>query len=266
MATDTQEDNKRGIPLPSIETLLNFIQDRDARLGLVLSVFLLLLLVFAWFSRAYGGITQGGFFGVIQAFGAFLALATCFVIFFKAIDGSILPKIIVWYFTSLLLLTVSAFWVQAILRTPAPFLIEARCFADLWSQGCPLGTPMAQSIQAAPVQSDTSKGAPDPRNRVFVQFSGSLDRAEVTRVSLALKQKGWNVRGAESGGERTAQAVGIDQVRYFHAEDEALAKDLAADYNALGGWPGFDPLSVALVTGHENRVPSGHLEVWTSVE
>ena len=271
MATDEPEAaelRKSRIEMPTIEKLLNFIQDRDARLGLVLSVFLLFLLIFVWFSNAYGGLSEGAISGLIRAFGVFLLLATSFVIFFKVIDGSILPQIIVWYFTSLLLLTVSAFWVQAVLRTPTPFLIEARCFVDPWSQGCPLGIPMAQKVEVVPLPTGPPQDLtrPDPRNRVYVQFAGALSRPDVTTVSKKLKDNGWNVQGAEQGGESTAQAVGIDQVRYFNKEDEALAKRLAREYNELAKWKGFDQLAVAFVAGHESRVPVGHLEVWTSVD
>lgn len=272
--SEVGERRKFETKMPTVEKLLSFIQDRDARLGLVLSVFLLFLLTFTWFSSAYGSIFEGGFFGLIRAFGVFLLLATGFVIFFKIIDGSILPRIIVWYFTSLLLLTVSAFWIQAILRPPAPFLVEARCFVDLWSQGCPLGTPIAQNVEVAPSPKiESPQGSsqetiykPDKRNRVYVQFAGTLSRQEVTKVSLKLKEGGWNVQGAERGGERTAQAVGIDQVRYFHGEDKVMAENLATKYNEFASWQGFDQLSVAFVAGHESRVPVGHLEVWTSVD
>ena len=268
--TDKREATERDkvlIEIPTIEKLLNFIKDRDARLGLVLSVFLLFLLIFVWFSRAYGGISDGGLFGLIRAFGLFLLIATGFVIFFKVIDGSILPRIIVWYFTSLLLLTVSAFWIQAILRTPTPFLIEARCFVDLWSQGCPLGTSIAQNVQIATFKNEPAdQHSPDTRNRVYIQFAGALSRKEVQSVSVKLQSRGWNVQGAEQGGERTAQAVGINQVRYFHEEDNDLAMRLATEYNKLAKWDGFHHLAVAFVAGHESRVPGGHLEVWTSVE
>lgn len=272
--SEAAERSKFQMKMPTVEKLLNFIQDRDARLGLVLSVFLLFLLIFVWFSSAYGGVFEGGFFGLIRAFGAFLLLATGFVIFFKVIDGSILPRIIVWYFTSLLLLTISAFWVQAILRTPAPFLVEARCFVDLWSQGCPLGTPIAQKVEVAPpARTESQQGSPpdttykpEKRNRVYVQFAGALSRKEVTEVSLMLEREGWNVQGAERGGERTAKAVGIDQVRYFHKEDKDIAKHLATKYNKFASWRGFEQLAVAFVAGHDSRVPVGHLEIWTSVD
>jgi len=279
VATDKPESDEEGkedsqIKMPSIEQLLNFIQDKDARLGLVLSVFLLFLLVFVWLSRSYGGVFEGGFSEVIRAFGVFLLSATAFVIFFKAIDGSILPRIIVWYFTSLILLTVSAFWIQAILRSPTPYLIDAKCFIDLWSQGCPLGTSLAQPIAvASSPEEQSSQGStskvpyiPPTRNKVFVQFAGSLSRDDVTRVSMALTKESWNMDDADRGGERTAQAGGIDQVRYFHAEDLELAKQLAASYNKLATWKGFDELAVAYVSGYESRMAVGRIEVWTSVD
>jgi len=264
--TDENESGKslKG-SMPTVEKLLNFIQDKDARLGLVLSVFLLFLITFVWFSNTYGG----GFSSLLRTFGTFLLLATGVVIFFKVIDGSILPRVIVWYFTSLLLLTVSLFWVQAIIRTPAPFLVEARCFVDLWSQGCPLGISVAQKVQIAPPPDATQQSGsePDKRNKVYVQFAGALLRENVIKVSMKLLKEGWNVQGAERGGERTAQAVGIDQVRYFHSEDQDIAKRLATRYNELASsWPGFDQLSVAFVAGYESRVPVGQLEVWTSVD
>lgn len=274
MTNELKAPQSRKFQMPSIEKLLNFIQDRDARLGLVLSVFLLFLLIFIWFSNAYGSVTEGSFLDLIRAFGMFLLLATGFVIFFKVIDGSILPRVIVWYFTSLLLLTVSTFWIQAILRTPAPFLIEARCFVYLWSQGCPLGTSIAQTVEvASPPETETERDSlpnttyiPVKSNRVYVQFAGALSREKVTEVLLKLKGEGWNVQNASRGGERTAKAVGIDQVRYFHEEDEDIAMQLGTKFNELASWRGFDKLAVAFVAGHKSIVPIGQLEVWTSVD
>jgi len=270
---EAQKSSKYTIAMPTIASLLRSIQDRDARLGLVMTLFIALLATFIWFGNAYGS-AFGNIEGLFRAFVLFLLLSVGFVLFFKAIDGSIIPKIIVWYFTFMVLATLSVFWVQAILRTPSPFLVEARCFVDIWSQGCPLGAPMAKFVELAPLEkglSPENKSSevgyrPDSRNKVFVQFSGELSRENVAQVSVALKEHSWNVQGASRGGERTAQAVGIDQVRYFHKEDEALAKNLAIEYNALAKWEGFDRLSVAYLDGYESRVPIGQLEVWTSVD
>lgn len=276
MAEEGEVSELSKVQIPTIEKLLGFIQDRDARLGLVLSVFLLLLITFVWFSSAYGSVLGGGFFDLLRAFSVFLLLAAGVVIFFKAIDGSIIPRIIVWYFIFLLLITISAFWVQAILRTPTSFLVDARCFVDLWGQGCPLGTAIAKEVIAASppdiehtsgqLQPQDTSYKPDKRNTVYVQFSGELSRENIKEVSLKLNSLGWNVQGADRGGERTAQAVGIDQVRYFHREDKDLATNLAIKYNELAGWQGFDQLTVAFVAGYKSTIPMGHIEVWTSVD
>lgn len=255
---------------PDTLKLLGFISDRDARLGLVLSVFVLIALVAIWVSQALGGATGPNLGELLQTL--FWAMIGCagFVVFFKAIDGTIVPRLILWYVTVLALLTVSVFWVQSILRTPTPFLIEARCFADPWAAGCPFGIVLAKDIRPAPVaaenSTDKSQAPPDPRNRVFIQFAGALARSSVVDLSRDLVKVGWNVQGADRGGERTASAAGVDQVRYFFPGDEALARRLARSYNQKANWDGFDPLSVAFVDGFENRVAPGHLEVWTSVD
>lgn len=313
-AQDGPDGGTRKGAMPSVKDLLGFIGDKDARLGLLMAVFVLFLTVGAWFVQAFGGdLGVAGVEGVLRMLGTILVGLAGFVIFFKAIDGTRVPQVIVWYATALVLLTVSIAWVQTVLRTPVPLLVEARCFANPWNQGCPLGPAQATDIavvevlpplepsieidpEATPDGSDPgdppvtgSAPPPDPdsaagvlsiaeglgfdytpngrANRVFVQFAGALSRDRVIWVSMALRDElGWNVQGADRGGERTAAANGVDQVRYFRPEDKALATALARAYNALGVWDGFEPLNVALLTGFEGSVPPGHLEVWTSVD
>lgn len=166
------------------------------------------------------------------------------------------------------MLTISIFWIQAVLSTPVPFLIEAKCFVDPWSQNCPLGPVLATTVESTVSQPiPTPEETPPPENnRVFVQFAGALSREDVTNVSEQLASIGWNVEGASRGGERTAGAAGIDQVRYFHSSDAKMAAQLANDYNRLADWNGFDPLSVAEIQGFGARVPLGKIEIWTSVD
>lgn len=268
---DSTDQHNLRFGIPPIKWLLTNIQHQDARLGLVISVFLLLLLCFSWISGSYGGVSEVNFADLIYYLIMFLVLAVGIVIFFKVLDGSILPRIILWYVTTLLLITFSLFWMQALLRTPTVFLIDARCFTDPWSQGCPLGTPTPTTLVAAPsneslVSDSQNASPPDPRNKVFVQFAGALTRQAVIDVSTTLENRHWNIQGAARGGERTAQAVGINQVRYFHKEDKNLATQLATEYNATAKWEGFNKLSVAFVDGYTARVSPGVLEVWTSVD
>lgn len=269
--SDNTDQHNLRFGIPPVKWLLTNIQHQDARLGLVISVFLLLLLSFTWITGSYGTISKMSFSELTYSLIIFLILAAGIVIFFKVLDGSILPRIILWYVTTLLLITVSLFWMQALLRTPAVFVVEAKCFVEPWSQGCPLGKSIPTTIVEAPrkeVQNSNTQNLPfpDSRNTVSVQFAGTLTRQAVIDVSTTLENRHWNIQGAARGGERTAQAVGINQVRYFHKEDAELAKQLATEYNATAKWPGFIKLSVAFVDGYTARVSPGVLEVWTSVD
>lgn len=268
-----KSDNPKDGTLGSLRAsdLLKFIQDKDARVGLVLSLFILFLLVSSWFFRSFGSVfADDGLWGLFTTLGWLLVAAAGFIVFFKAIDGTVVPRVIVWYFTIIALMTTSIFWVQAILRQPIPLLIEARCFVDPWGQACPLG-PLEVAKVVPPPKDDDPTQATTPfsiprNNRVFVQFAGTLSRDDVTAASLLLVAEGWRVEGADRGGERTAKAAGVDQVRYFHETDADAAANLARSFNQIANWSGFDPLSVAKVRGYETSVPLGHLEIWTSVD
>ena len=96
---NSSEKNKDKPELSGILGTLKFIQDKDARLGLVASIFVLLVLASSWFIRSYGGIaTEDGLFGIFSTLFYFLIASAGFLIFFKAIDGTIVPRVIVWYF------------------------------------------------------------------------------------------------------------------------------------------------------------------------
>lgn len=271
----SQSNNAKNGPMASVRLLdlLKFIQDKDARLGLVLSLFILLLLVASWFLKTFGGVfTEDGLAGLFSTLGWLLVAAAGFVVFFKAIDGTIVPRLIVWYLAVIVLLTSSVFWLQAVLRTPLPFLIEARCFAEPWGQGCPFGPVQAAVISPAPKPEEEAAGL-GPREavipedyRVSVRFAGAVPRDAVTAVSQRLAENGWQLDRPAEGGARTARAAGVDQVRYFHDEDGEAAERLALVYNRTANWPGFEPLSIARIEGHQAQVPLGYLEVWTSVD
>ena len=98
-------------------------------------------------------------------------------------------------------------------------------------------------------------------HRVFVQFAGSIDRAAMIAFSRALQASGWNVQGADQGGERVGSAAGTNEVRYGPPADRSLAEELAAEASArrtprLSG-PGLRAVAVPNITG-------GSLEIWLS--
>jgi hypothetical protein len=272
-----------NLGMPSVEKLLGLIVDRDARLGLTILVLVLMLLLFAWLVQTYRSVSQFDW-ELVRVLFLFVAVAVGLVVFFKAIDGSAIPKVILWYLTSMLILTATAFWIQTILRSPVSFLIEPSCFVHPWNQGCPFGSNASGKPEDAadvikktndsanPAQNEPSGNIaplqyrPESRNSVAVKFAGALSREDVVKVSLALQKAGWKVEGADRGGERTARAIGVNQVRYFHDDDKIMAAQLANQYNGLAKWVGFRPLSILFVPDNPSSLPVGWLQVWTNAE
>jgi hypothetical protein len=68
--------------------------------------------------------------------------------------------------------------------------------------------------------------------RVFVQFAGALQRENMIAFARGLRDQGWNVQGADQGGERTASAAGINVIRHGSTDDAAAAQDLARQVGA----------------------------------
>jgi hypothetical protein len=122
------------------------------------------------------------------------------------------------------------------------------------------GTPFGDGLvlrNIAFVQGD----APAPDERVFIQFA-AYPRKSIIDLASALVAAGWRVEGADRGGERIAGAEGLNEVRYFHAEDAQRAAALAAK---AGEWAGGRQFAVVdLSTGTYGQPKRGLLEIWIS--
>lgn len=135
---------------------------------------------------------------------------------------------------------------------------------------------------AASAKADTSRTAPDatalagqiavnPRattpvtvdavsiarpQTVYIQFAGRIARGRIVALNTALRSTGWRVSGKD--GERTANAAGLNEVRFHGEEDRAAADALAATLTgaSVGGAP---------VTARQlDVIRPGVLEVWIS--
>lgn len=115
-----------------------------------------------------------------------------------------------------------------------------------------------------PLPTETQVNEPDeaaialPQQQVFVQFAGLITRDSVRNMMLTLQAEGWNMQGAEGGGERTEAASGYNEVRYpsgAQADGELLAATLQR--LNLTGKP--------VVAVESGRVAADTLEVWLSV-
>lgn len=117
----------------------------------------------------------------------------------------------------------------------------------------------APTPQAAQTPSRPPAAAPRFTQLVFVQFAGSLDRADIQRMMRDLSND-WRVQGAERGGQRTAAALDTNQIRYNPAiaADAEAAAALATQVNAARVVP-------AEVKATANPlIRAGTLEVWLS--
>lgn len=64
---------------------------------------------------------------------------------------------------------------------------------------------------------------------VVVQFAGAITRDAVRSMMQGLQNSGWRVQGVSGGGERTAAAYRLNEVRFATPEDRAAAVELARE-------------------------------------
>lgn len=96
---------------------------------------------------------------------------------------------------------------------------------------------------------------------VYVQFARA-PREEIQLFSKQLREFGYNIPGEE----RLESAIGKNEVRYFHPEDEAAAKGLAANVTQVASTLRLELRSetraVSLTSYKGKKPPMGVLELW----
>lgn len=97
--------------------------------------------------------------------------------------------------------------------------------------------------------------------KLFIQFAG-YQRSEIVTLAAKLAEAGWTVEAADRGGERVVTAAGLNEVRYFHAGDAALAAALAEAISTAR--PGTGIAVKDLSASRYGKVAPGQLEVWIS--
>ena len=139
----------------------------------------------------------------------------------------------------------------------------------------PLGSDCNRSLS---IEANTSGIAPLPpvvvpppsfldvsAAKVFVQFAGFV-RQDVVAISTALAKDGWNIQGADQGGERLSAAAGLNEVRFFHSEDAGLANELASALKAkmAAEGRGIVVKDLSGLPEFAAKAPKGLLEIWIS--
>lgn len=122
-------------------------------------------------------------------------------------------------------------------------------------------TVMVVDVLTPPVgvASDLPTATPSiPSQQVVVQFAGLVTRDSVRNMMRMLQAEGWNVQGAEAGGERTEAAAGYNEVRYAPGA-QADAERLAATLQRLNltGKP--------VIAVQNDKISANRLEVWLSI-
>ena len=118
--------------------------------------------------------------------------------------------------------------------------------------------PRPDTFPPVVIASVDPKPPATPDQQVVVQFAGLLTRDSVRDLMLALQAQGWNMQGAEGGGERTGAASGYNEVRYS-GSSKAAAEQLAVELQKLN-------LTGKPIVAVENPdVAADTLEVWLSV-
>jgi len=117
----------------------------------------------------------------------------------------------------------------------------------------------------APILGGTARAETDfvaPSAEVFLLYAG-YDREQTGALATALLAAGWNVQGAERGGDRHDAARGLNEVRFFHPDDLEAARHLAGLVSAsLPGRPG---MALQDLSGTRHAQPAGtRFEVWIS--
>lgn len=172
----------------------------------------------------------------------------------------------------LLVIYLGAIFLQAITGNGIPQFAPAHCIASFGlSKECRITSPAAAgsipgatavAVSVPQASSTVAAEISIPRElTVFIQFAG-FTRERVVSLAQSLRGDGWNVPAAERGGERLGAAAGLNEIRYFHADDEAVARKLASSVASFLK----RPVQVKSLSGttYSNASPGKHLEVWIS--
>lgn len=198
----------------------------------------------------------------------------CVVIGSLSQMNGLLKTLISWALVLIFLAWLTALIVQILTQsyfTPpiatAPCLIkplDAQCTAILASADLPPGAPLPTIVPPQPSNSAEMPSQITPGdNLVYVQFA-VLPRSVVIDLSTQLVALGWDVAGADQGGQRLSAADRLMEVRYFNAEDKPRAELLANAVTDLR--KATPPVTLRDLSGTPmaKSVKPGQFEIWMS--
>lgn len=183
----------------------------------------------------------------------------------KAIDNERLMNALVWIaFLMFVFYILSILFSIMVYRRDVPSYVPAiyknpYCVMKFWVP-CDAGDDAALRAScddAGRKQLPTPPVKTTSNARVFIQFAGAIDRQEIRDLNAKLRGAGWNVQS--DSGERTAAAIGFNEVRYRSPGDEKAAEALAQFMNEIKL---SKAKTVAKLTG--SLVAENSIEIWIS--
>lgn len=96
--------------------------------------------------------------------------------------------------------------------------------------------------------------------RIYLQFNVLMDRDIARVLARRLVNIGWDVIGADKGGEQVDSDININEVRYYHAVDRTAAHFLAKNLQSL--WD--RRVKVANFSNSGLKASIGLIEIWIS--
>lgn len=161
----------------------------------------------------------------IAGLGVLLYLLTIIV------TDAIIKRVMAWFVSLLIMAVILVFFVSAVFpgRT---VIAPAACLVRFWERCEAVGDEIAERNYTPPPEVKSS--IPPGRNqisfsqyRVSMHFAGTIRRQDAIATTTKLSNMGWQVVRPDRGGERTTNAVGLNEVRYSDLRDDEAAKALA---------------------------------------
>lgn len=293
--TDTQT-NTPSSSASTLKWLLDLITKRDRDLGLYFAT--ALAIIFTAIMALQAGVTADGLQPFVWLIGRVVIAAGLLIFAFHLLRRSALVGLI----ANLLVIVCTIYFLAGVIQVMSnnrlhPPLAHAACFFNPFQAACPLSatytTAAVEEASIVEVTQDpldapiigqinrvTDSGetisepliltkaayTPPAENRVFVQFAGAVAREDVAAASRALLDAGWDVPNAERGGERTASAAGLNEIRYFNAGDANAALELARSFAGSASWVTPDMFKIRDLSGAGFSPQVTHqFEIWTSL-
>jgi len=292
--TDTQTNTPQA-PSSMLKWLLDLITKRDKDLGLYFAA--ALAIIFTAIMALQAGVTADGLQPFIWLIGRVVIAAAALIFAFHLLRKSPLIGLV----ANLLVVVCTVYFLAGVAQMMSsnmlhPPLAKAACFFNPFQGACPLsGTYTTAAVEQASVEEVTVDPTAEPifgqvtriedgevvseplvlekavflppaDNRVFVQFAGAMTRDAVVVASEGLTATGWDVPDAAKGGERTANAVGLNEIRYFNAGDAEAATELARSFAASASWVTAEDFQLRDLSGAGFSPQAAHqFEIWTSL-